>query len=93
VKFLIKIILVVFLFVQFAPTLVCLVDKDVNCSITLMDEDESSKEEKEFKTEFIFTASKSYFAFNQEVFRETTNNYLIKDYKFYPSLRIIPPKV
>jgi hypothetical protein len=93
VKFLIKIILVLFLYVQIAPTLVCLIDNEKHCSISLTDEDENSKEEKEFKVEFIFNEVKSHFVFNNEISNKISNDYLIKDYKIYTSVNIIPPKV
>jgi thioredoxin-related protein len=92
-KFLIKIILFVFLFVQSAPTILCFVNNEENTSLNLSDEEESAKEEKEFKTEFIFTESKSYFSFYQDITSQSENNYLIKDYKTYTYLHIIPPKV
>jgi hypothetical protein len=93
VKFLIKIILFLFLFVQTAPTLVCFIDNEKSISLVLADEDENSKEDKEFKTVFIFNEQKSFLSFSQEISTEINNNYLIKHYKVYPSLHIIPPKV
>jgi hypothetical protein len=93
VKFLLKIMLLVFLFVQSVPTLVCLIDNEKTCSISLMDEDGNSKEDKEFKTEFIFNETKSHIVFNQEISNKISNDYLIKDYKIDTSVDIMPPKI
>ena len=85
--------LLVFLFVQSLPTLVFLIDNEKTCSISLMDEDENSKEEKEFKEAFILIETNSLFTFYQENSNKISNDYLIKDYKIDTSVDIMPPKV
>ncbi len=92
-KFLIQIILSLFLFVQTAPTLLCLFDNDKSISINLVDEDENSKEEKEFKAEFIFVDKELTFLSQNMGSKSVNEEYLIKNYKVYSSLIIIPPKV
>lgn len=91
-KFLVQIILVLFVFVHTAPSLVCFFDNEKSITVSLADEDENSKEEKEFKAEFVCGQINDQIAFNQKITKEITSDYLIKDYKVYPSLIVIPPK-
>lgn len=92
-KFLAQILLFIFIFAQSAPSIICLIDSDNDFSISMVEDEEKSKEEKELKLEFIFNDI-NYASFIEiKDFNKISENYLIKDYKIYTSLDILPPKV
>ena len=97
-NFFAKILLIIFIFAQSAPSIICLIDSDNDISINMIEDEEKSKEEKskeekELKSEFIFDNSSYACFFETKKFNEISDNYLIKDYKIYTSVNIMPPKV
>ncbi len=87
-----KILIFFFLVAQSAPTLISMLDFEEEISLNIIEESEKSKDEKENKTLFLVSESKSNFVFNEKTANKTPNHYLIKDYKFFTTVDIIPPK-
>jgi hypothetical protein len=93
VKFIAKILIFFFLVAQSAPTLISMLDFEEEISLSIIEENEKSKEEKENKTLFLVSEPKSNFFFSEKVSNKIPSNYLISDYKIFTSTDIIPPKV
>lgn len=91
-KIIANILLFFFLVAQSAPALISLLDFEEEISLTIIEENEKSKDEKENKTLFLISESKTSFAFIENISNKTPNHYLIKDYKFFTTVDIIPPK-
>ncbi len=92
-KIIAKILIFIFLVAQAAPTIISMLDFEEEISLNIIEENEKSKDEKEPKTEFIITESKSNYVFNKKISNKISNDYLINNYKIYTSVDIIPPKV
>jgi thioredoxin-related protein len=89
-NFLAKILLVIFIFAQSAPSLLSIIDED--SSIDLVEDDQKAKEDKQYKSEFIFTEVKTPHVFALKKPKEINTNYLIKEYSFFSSINILPPE-
>ncbi len=92
-KIIAKFLLFFFLVAQAAPTIISMLEFEEEISISIIEENEKSKEEKELKTEYIITESKSHFVFNEKSSNKIPNDYLISHYKYFTTVDIIPPKV
>jgi thioredoxin-related protein len=88
-NFLAKILLVIFIFAQSAPSLISIIDED--SSIDFVEDDQKAKEEK-YKAEFIYTEVKTPHVFALKKSKEINTNYLIKEYCFFSSINILPPE-
>jgi hypothetical protein len=93
VKILAKILLFFFLVAQAAPTIISMLDFEEEISLNIIEENEKSKEEKELKTGFIITESKSHVVFSEQFSNKIPNDFFINEYNTYSSIDLIPPKV
>jgi hypothetical protein len=91
-NFLAKTLLFIFIFAQSAPSIICLIDSDNDFSISLAEDEEKSKQEKEFKTDFILNDTKIEQFFFQENSKKITPSYLMKDYQVVSLIDILPPE-
>lgn len=99
-KFLAKIVLVFFVFFQFTPSIIYLIDsdKDKETVMIIIDEDQEenskeNKELKEFKSEFIYTKSKDESFSFKEYTRKVCKLYLLKEYATETTQFYLPPKL
>jgi len=100
-KFLTKIVLVLFLTFQFLPAIIAMVDNEKSAKISFVlldDEEESSKDSKEnkelkeFKTEFLEAESNFDFVYFTASNKLVKDNYLLKNYHSKTSLPLLPPE-
>ncbi len=89
-NFLVKILLFIFLFVQTAPSIISIIDKDF--SIDFIEDNEKTKEEKQFMTEFVFIDYNPYVIFSLKNPTEFNTVYLMKKYIIFSSLDLLPPE-
>ena len=97
-KFLIKLIILVFVLFQFSSTIIYLIENEEgkSFSIDLVDEDQGNsketKEVKEFKTYYIICNNKLNELTLSNSSIEVLSSYLLKKYKVSASIFIPPPK-
>ncbi len=89
-NFLVRLLLIIFIFAQTAPSLISIIDEDF--AIELTQDDQKAKEEKQYKTEFVFTENRTYDIFDIKNSNKFNNNYLMKKYTIFSSIDILPPE-
>lgn len=93
-KFLTKIVLVIFILFQFSSVIACVINEKNGNKITyaMSDEEEHSKGPKELKSDFIVTDYKLVTPFVENPSTEIQDTYLLKHYVTNPSIFLLPPE-
>ena len=97
-RFSIKFVLLLFVFFQFAPSVITLLDseREDNYSYFFQDEDEeeskTNKEMKEVKSEFLLEESHFVISPFITLSNENTPEYILKEYSISKSTFLLPPE-
>ena len=93
-KFLTKIVLVIFILFQFSSVIACVINEKNGNKITyaMSDEEEHSKGPKELKSDFIVTDYKLVTPFVETPSTEIQDTYLLKHYIASSSIFLLPPE-